>query len=512
MSGENASASGSTHFASWLARILRGGGGASPTGNGASGGEPALADSEPPVDALLVESESRYKAVIENASDMIQSVRMDGTFEFVNRAWHDKLGYTEDDLPGMVIWDIIHPDSLEHCQALFSKVMQGTNLANADAVFITKDGRAVPAEGSATNRIVDGKIVATHAFFRDVTEKLRAKDLEEENLRLEQEKRARYLEKMAALGKLSAGLSHELNNPAAAAQRASDHFADSMTRRDDATRELMTHGLSVEQCKALMEFGSARVAESRSAANPLETSQQEDEIERWLEDHGISEAWNIAPVLVQAGITSERLTAFGATMPDGALPAAIRWIGESVTMRNQANIIMRSTRRISELVGAVKAYSFMDQATEQDVDIHDGIEDTLVILAHRLRNITIKREYDRSLPTVSAHGSGLNQVWTNIIDNAADATGGTGTITIRTGRVDDRAMVEITDNGPGISAEDITCVFEPFFTTKAQGVGTGLGLNTVWRIVTDEHDGTVEVESVPGATTFRVLLPLSAPA
>lgn len=505
----------SSQFANWLSRLMRSANGAqtgSPPVESGSQAEKPPAESEKHATSLLIESEARYRAVIENASDMIQSVRPDGTFEFVNRTWHDKLGYTEDDLKGMIIWDVIHPDSMQHCQVAFGEVMQGNSLDNVLVTFKTKDGQAIPAEGSARVRYVDGQIVATHTFFRDITERMRAQALEEQNAQLEREQQARYLEKMAALGKLSAGLSHELNNPAAAAQRASDQLGASMSRRDAATRELMAQGLSAEQCRALMQFSGEESGAAGSAADPLEMSEREEAIERWLEDQNIGESWILAPVLVGAGITEASLTDLASAMPAETLPAALRWIGESATMRTQADIVLRSTRRISELVGAVKTYSFMDQAVEQEVDIHDGLEDTLVILAHGLKDVTIQRDYDRSLPTVRAHGSGLNQVWTNIIDNAVDATNGQGTIRIRTGRDGDQALVEITDNGSGISPEDINCVFEPFFTTKSQGLGTGLGLNTVWRIVTEEHQGTIEVESEPGNTTFRVKLPLSAPA
>jgi PAS domain S-box-containing protein len=502
MRSENRPDASSPQFVNWLARFIR-------SGDGSQGdGAPGERVTQP--DPLLVESEARYRAVIENASDMIQSVRMDGTFEFVNRAWHEKLGYTPEDLPGMIIWDIIHPDSMDHCQATFMEVMQGNNLDDIEAVFITKDGRAVPSEGSATNRIVDGQIVATHSFFRDVTEKLRAQELEERNARLEQEQHARYLEKMAALGKLSAGLSHELNNPAAAAQRASDRLASTMTKRDGITRELISQGLTVEQWQALEQVVSEAAGQAQPASGPLETSQREDAVEQWLEAQGVGEAWSLAPALVQAGVSEEQLAGLAGVVPASALPTAICWISESAAMRNEADIVLRSTRRISELVGAVKRYSYMDRAKELDVDIHEGLENTIVILAHRLRNITVQREFDRSLPTVTAYGSALNQVWTNLIDNAVDATGGSGTITIKTGRADDHVVVEIADNGCGIPAEHVSRVFEPFFTTKPQGQGNGLGLDIAWRIVTEEHHGTIEVESIPGNTTFRVKLPLAA--
>ena len=464
----------------------------------------------PSLDPRLAESEERYRAVIENASDMIQSVRPDGTFEFVNRAWEQKLGYREDELGGMTVWAIIHPDDLEHCQILFMRAMQGETLDGVRTGFLTRDGRRIPVEGSVTSRYIDGQIVATHAFFRDITERLRAEELEERNARLELEQQARYLEKMAALGKLSAGLSHELNNPAAAAQRASSRLAESLAQRDAAARDLTVCGLQKPQWDVLEEMVDAAASRAHDVTDPLAVSQREEEIEQWLEANGVAEAWSLAPVLVRAGIGEAELTRLAAAFPAEQLPAALQWISGAVAIRDEAEIVARSTHRISELVGAVKAYSFMDRAVEQEVDVHEGIENTLVILAHKLRNITVRREFDRSLPKVRAFGSGLNQVWTNIIDNAVDATNGQGTIAIRTRRGEgDRVIVEVADDGCGIPEGNVSRVFEPFFTTKPQGSGTGLGLDIVWRIVTEEHGGTIEAESLPGNTVFRVSLPVA---
>jgi PAS domain S-box-containing protein len=462
-------------------------------------------------DARLIESEARYRAVIENASDMIQSVVPDGTFEFVNNAWLRTLGYAADEVAGLTIWSIIHPSSLEHCQGLFMRVFSGEELQDADAVFMTKDGDPVPVEGSVTIRELNGKIIATHGFFRDISERLRARELAEENARLEREKLARYHEKMAALGKLSAGLAHELNNPAAAAQRASARLNDALLQQHETLQKIQAFGFSAEQWQAFsVTLEHAALGSSNDAsADPLRVSEAEEELESWLSDRDVEKAWEIAPILVAAGIKAEQIEEMAAGLPAGAINPAIKRIVEVREERELANVILRSTRRISELVSAVKAYSYMDQAIEQYVDLHEGLENTLVILAHRLKNVTVKRDFDRTLPTIPAHGSGLNQVWTNILDNAVDAVNGQGTILIRTRRDGERAVVEITDDGCGISPENVTRVFEPFFTTKQQGQGTGLGLDIAWRIVTQEHAGMLDVESQPGATTFRVSLPMA---
>jgi PAS domain S-box-containing protein len=462
-------------------------------------------------DPRLIESEQRYRAVIQNASDMIQSVRPDGTFEFVNQAWLTKLGYTPADVPALTIWDIIHPDAVEHCQQLFTLAVNGETIDYMETTFMAKDGHPIPVDGNVTSRFVGDTVVATHGFFRDISERLRAQELEARNVQLEREQRARYLEKMAALGKLSAGLAHELNNPAAAAQRASARLAESLARRDAALRDLIGQDLQPGHWQSIDSLPERDPTEDAGTIHldPIEMSEAETAVEDWLESRDIDHAWEIAPALVQAGLTQHRLDLFAQQLPASALTAAVQWHAETQTVRELTEILARSSHRISELVQAVKGYSYMDRASEQRVNIHDGLESTLIILGHRLRNTTVKRVYDSTLPTVRVFGSSLNQVWTNILDNAIDATAGEGTITIRTRHEDDNAVVEIEDDGIGISKDDLTCIFEPFFTTKPQGQGTGLGLDTAWRVVTEEHGGTITVASEPGRTVFRVSLPLA---
>ncbi len=463
----------------------------------------------PTTDLRLVESEQRYQAVIENASHMIQSVRPDGTFEFVNKAWKTSLGYTDEDLANITIFAIIHPDYLDHCMADFMRAIRGETVEFLETRFLSKDGRTVPVEGSVTSRFLGEEVVATHGFFRDITERLHAREMEERAAQLEREERARYLEKMAALGKLSAGLAHELNNPAAAVQRASAGLRETLQRRDTAMRQLAGVCLDPGSWQAMEEI-LGQVQPDRS--DPVAVSEAEGVIEAWMEDHDVARAWEYAPALAEAGINVQQLAAIANQVPATSLPAAVRWVTETLVFGESTEIIAQSSRRIAELVQAIKGYTHMDRATEHDADIHDGLENTLTILAHQLRNVDVHRQYDRSIPAIRMYGNTLNQVWTNILDNAVDAMNGMGRIVIRTGLHDDQVIVEIEDNGKGIPTDVLPRIFEPFFTSKPQGQGTGLGLDTVWRIVTQEHDGSITATSEPGRTVFHVSLPIASPS
>lgn len=461
-------------------------------------------------DLRLIESEQRYQAVIENASDMIQSVLPDGTFEFVNRSWRNAMGWTDEDLAQRTVWDIIAPDSLQHCQIEFAKVMQGETLDGFATTFVAKDGRHVPIEGSVTSRMLGDEVVATHGFFRDITERLRTQELEERTARLEREEQARYLEKMAALGKLSAGLAHELNNPAAAVQRANASLRDTLARRDEALHSLADAGLTPEcwhGMEAVMDE-VRRLRISRDRVDPIAISDVEEAIEGWLEDREVPRAWTFAPALAEGGFRVDQLERVVSYVPDAAVTSAISWVTETLHLEESVEIVSQGSRRINELVQAIKGYSHMDRATEHDSDIHDGLEDTLIILGHRLRNVEIQRDYDRTIPPIRMYGNTLNQVWTNIIDNAIDAMNGSGRIVLRTRQDGGNVVVEIEDTGPGIPPEMLPRIFEPFFTSKPQGHGTGLGLDTAWRIVSEEHNGSITATSRPGQTVFRVSVPV----
>lgn len=319
-------------------------------------------------------------------------------------------------------------------------------------------------------------------------------------------------DKLMALGKLSAGLAHELNNPAAAATRAANDLIAALTELRAADLRLCQHNLTAEQETALSGFESTAIEHTASAAplNSLEQSDREEIVATWLEEHDIEDQWKLSANLVEAGIDARDLDRISDKIETNALADVLARVNAQLVAAKLASEIKTSTMRISELVGAVKEYSYMDQASLQEVDVHRGLENTLLILKYKLRkkDIELTREYAEELPQIKAYGSELNQVWTNLIVNAVDAMSEGGRLKVRTKREPTDILVEIRDNGSGIPESVKSRIFEPFFTTKPVGDGTGLGLDTVARIVR-KHRGNVRFESRPGDTCFQVRLPLA---
>ncbi len=316
-------------------------------------------------------------------------------------------------------------------------------------------------------------------------------------------------DRLAALGKLSAGLAHELNNPAAAARRAAAQLRETLTNLQTLTFKLDSQQLTAAQLDLLAQLKQEASAAPPLDLDPLAQSDREEELITWLDDHEVADSCDLAPNLVRAALVTARLDDLAAHLPAATLGDALLWLGAALDADELVSAIETSVGRLSDLVTAIKGYSFMDQGPMQEVDVHQGLDNTLTVLGFKLKGIVVTREYDHSLPRIMAHGGELNQVWTNLLDNAAAAVGGKGHITVRTRRENNHLLVEIADDGPGITPEVKEHIFEPFFTTKEVGEGTGLGLSTVYNIIVSQHHGDICLDSAPGETVFQVRLPLS---
>jgi signal transduction histidine kinase len=341
---------------------------------------------------------------------------------------------------------------------------------------------------------------ATLAILRTVTARLR-----------NSEALLHQREKMAALGTMAAGLAHELNNPAAAAQRSTAQLKEALTEWLKLTFTLIEQANGAPLAKVMEQLHTEILARSLDLAelDPLARLEREQPLQIWLEERGMQDAWQLSPALAASGWTPAELESYADQLSPDKFPQLMRWLASGCLVYGLLGEVRQSAGRISQIVKAVKSYTYLDQAPIQEVDIHEGLENTLVMLQHKLKSgVNVDRQYAHDLPRIEAYASDLNQVWTNIIDNAIDAMHGQGELVLKTYAKEDQVVVEIWDSGPGIPEDIQPRIFEPFFTTKPPGSGTGLGLNIAYDIVVNKHHGEIHLTSHPGETCFQVVLPI----
>jgi signal transduction histidine kinase len=321
--------------------------------------------------------------------------------------------------------------------------------------------------------------------------------------------------KLISLGTMVAGLAHELNNPAAAIGRSAAEARGAFQKASEKAAELGNLPLTREQRSfvAALPQEVARGSGIVPSLDSLEVSDLEDELAMWMEDRGIEEAWEISPTLAGAGLDTAWLEGLAERVPEETLGGVLGWLRATLGGEELLREIEGGSARISELVGAIKSYTHMDKAASKKVDVHAGLNSTLIMLGHKLKkgDVEVVRDYEKGLPHVCGHAGELNQVWTNLIDNAIDAVDGQGRITVRTASENGRVLVEVADDGPGIPEDMRKRIFEPFYTTKDVGQGTGLGLDISYRVVVEDHKGDIRVISKPGDTRFQVRLPVDEP-
>jgi len=323
-------------------------------------------------------------------------------------------------------------------------------------------------------------------------------------------------ERLISLGTMAAGLAHELNNPAAGTRHAARELKESASKLPYLACKIHKQGMTAGQMDFLAEVGQGM--QERFGCNrkltPLERSDAEDDLGSWLQDNGVPDGYDLSPVLVDAGLGIKWLETVVERVGVAPLGAVMRWVAGILSLDGSVKAIDEGTRRISDLVAAIKQYSHMDQSPVGEVDIAAGLDSTLTMLGHKLKYLKVVREIDPKLPTIWGYAGELNQVWTNLIDNAADAVKSTEnpTVTVRASCNDSGILVSVEDNGPGMSPAVRARLFEPFFTTKGVGQGTGLGLATCHRVINGRHHGDISVTSEPGSTRFLVYLPLQQPA
>jgi PAS domain S-box-containing protein len=485
------------------------------------------------------QAEQKFRSVTESAIDAIISADHTGKIISWNNAATRILGYSPEEAIDKQL-EIIIPERFHqpHREGMKRVTAGGESRVIGSTVELsarTKSGEEVPIELSLSTWTVRDERYYT-GIIRDIRERKQAEEtlrLSEQALRastLELKKKNEALEqtlnklhemqhqlvlqeKMASLGKLSAGMAHELNNPAAAAQRGAAHLQQLFQRLQDVLLRIGELNLGERQLGKVLELEQVVRERAKQPADleAMNRSDRESELEDWLGGQGVEKAWELAPTLVDLGFDRGELQALADDFTIDQFSIVIEWLSYAHTIHSLLSEVSLGTGRISEIVKALKTYTYMDQAPVQFVDVHEGLDNTLIILQNKLKaGITVRREYAQDLPPIQAYGSELNQVWTNIIDNAIDAMAGGGTLVLRTHMDDQWVVVEIEDDGSGIPQDIQNKIFDPFFTTKPPGEGTGLGLNISHNIVVQKHQGQITVSSGPGRTCFLVRLPVTS--
>jgi PAS domain S-box-containing protein len=483
------------------------------------------------------QAEQKFRSVTESAIDAIISADHTGRIVSWNSAATRILGHTEENALGQRLELIIperyrdlHRTGIERFTKTGEAHVIGTTV---ELSALTKAGVEIPIELSLSTWTVHedryftgiirdiGERKAAEEALRRSEQELREKgeELSSKNAALEDtlkqisqmQDQLILQEKMASLGKLSAGMAHELNNPASAAQRGASQAFVTFGKLQEAQLQLGRLGLDGDQLDRLRELDGLAEQRAREAVDldPVIRSDREADFEDWLDAHDVRSPGELAPALVNLGYTRDGLDELAAAFDEEEFGVVVEWLALKFLIYALLSEVAVGTTRIVELVKALKTYTYMDQAPVQDVDLRLGIDNTLIVLHNKIkRDVTVVREYAEDLPTIQAYASELNQVWTNLIDNAIDAMRGHGTLTIRARRLGSAVEVEVEDDGPGIPPEHASKLFDPFFTTKPPGEGTGLGLAISRNIVVKKHHGEFIFESSPGRTRFTVRLPM----